>query len=229
MRGLLQDLRYAGVVPGKNAGATATVLLSLALAIGLNATFFSFLSGVLYRPLHLGDPDRLAAVVTWWEGDEGNSHSSHPDFRVLAARHPLFDGVAAHFHTAAGIKTDEGPEIVLVQLASASYFHVMGVPRSSAAASGRRKTRRLRDNGWSSSAIGCGRAGSGRAATSSGGRGSSTACRSRASAWPRRASSGRGPCSRPMSGCPCPRRPASPRSRSRSGRAPRRGWSSRAG
>jgi hypothetical protein len=59
MRDLLQDLRYGLVLLAKHFGATATVVVSLALAIGLNATFFSFLNAFLYRPLRLGETDRL--------------------------------------------------------------------------------------------------------------------------------------------------------------------------
>jgi macrolide transport system ATP-binding/permease protein len=128
MRGLLQDFRYGVVVLTRNPGATSTVLASLALAIGLNATFFSFVNAFMHRPLHLHEADRLAAIVTRWDSQGENSHSSYPDFRDLADRHPLFEGVAANFYTAVGIKTDDGPEVVLAQLASGSYFDVMGVP-----------------------------------------------------------------------------------------------------
>jgi len=128
MRGLLQDLRYGVAILAKNPGATSTVLVSLALAIGLNATFFSFLNAFLYRPVRLREPDRLVAVATRLESQAQNSHSSYPDYRDLADHHPLFEGVAANFYTAVGIKTDEGPEVVLAQLASGSYFDVMGIP-----------------------------------------------------------------------------------------------------
>ncbi|MBP1636874.1 MAG: hypothetical protein H6Q10_3448 [Acidobacteria bacterium] len=128
MRGLLQDIRFGLVVLTKNAGATITVVVSLALAIGLNATFFSFENAFLYRPVRLGQIDRLVAVSTRWESQAENSHNSYPDFRDLAERHSLFDGVAANFYTAVGVKTDDGSEVVLGQLASGSYFDVMGVP-----------------------------------------------------------------------------------------------------
>ena len=128
MRGLLRDFRYHVVVLTRNPGATATVVLSLALAIGVNTTFFSYINAILVRPVRLGDADRLAAVITRNDSDRQNSHSSYPDFRDLRDRHPLFDGVAANFYTSAGIKTDDGPEVVLAQLASGSYFDVMGVP-----------------------------------------------------------------------------------------------------
>ena len=39
----------------------------------------------------------------------------------------MFEGVAATFYTAVGVNADAGPEVVLGQLASSSYFDVMGV------------------------------------------------------------------------------------------------------
>jgi len=127
MRNLLQDLRYGVALMTRHAGATSTVVVSLALAIGLNAAFFSFLNAFLYQPLHLRDVDRLVAVITRWDTQAENSHSSYPDYRDLRERHPLFEDVAANFYTAVGVKTDAGPEVVLGQLASGSYFDVMGV------------------------------------------------------------------------------------------------------
>jgi len=128
MHGLLRDLRHHVAVLTRSPGATGTVVLSLALAIGVNTTFFSYINAILVRPVRLGDADRLAAIVTRHDTDGQNSHSSYPDFRDLRDRHPLFDGVAAAFYTPVGIKTDDGPEVVLAQLASGSYFDVMGVP-----------------------------------------------------------------------------------------------------
>jgi predicted permease len=127
MRSLLQDLRFGVAVMARRPGATSTVVVSLALAIGLNATFFSFLNAFLYQPLRLREADRLVAVATRWESQAENSHSSYPDYRDLARRHPLFEGVAACFYTAVGVNADTGPEVVLAQLASGSYFDVMGV------------------------------------------------------------------------------------------------------
>ena len=92
MRSLLQDLHHGVVVMTRHAVATTTVVLSLALAIGLNATFFSFLNAFLYRTLQLGGADRLVAVATRWNSQAENSHSSYPDYRTSFVATPCSKG-----------------------------------------------------------------------------------------------------------------------------------------
>ncbi len=57
-----QDLRYAWRSLRRSPGFTAVVLASLALGIGANALIFSLVDGVVFRPYHWPDADRLMAV-----------------------------------------------------------------------------------------------------------------------------------------------------------------------
>jgi len=62
MNGLWQDLRYAARVLGKNPGATAVMVFTLALAIGATTAIFSVVYGVLLRPLPYSAADRIMDI-----------------------------------------------------------------------------------------------------------------------------------------------------------------------
>src|SRR6476620_6221402 len=59
---VLQDVRYGGRMLARHPGATAIIVLSLALGIGANTVVFSLVNTLLLRSLPYPDPDRLVAV-----------------------------------------------------------------------------------------------------------------------------------------------------------------------
>ena len=77
--GLWQDLRLAGRGLWRSPGFTATAVLVLALGIGLNATVFSVLRGVVLRPLALPGPERVIALHS------SNPAAGWPEFSVSPA------------------------------------------------------------------------------------------------------------------------------------------------
>jgi hypothetical protein len=60
-------------------GFSLVVVLTLALAIGINSAIFSLVNGVLLRPLDYADPDRL--VVLW----ESNQAAGQPQSETSGA------------------------------------------------------------------------------------------------------------------------------------------------
>jgi len=62
LRSLPSDCRYGLRQLQKNSGATAVMVLTLALAIGAATAIFSVIYGVLLRPLPFSDPGRIMAI-----------------------------------------------------------------------------------------------------------------------------------------------------------------------
>src|ERR1700683_4838483 len=61
---LAQDLRYAARQMRKSIGFTCAVILTLALAIGVNSAVFSLLDGFLLRTLPYPHPERIGVLMT---------------------------------------------------------------------------------------------------------------------------------------------------------------------
>ena len=59
---LLQDVRYALRNLSRSKGFATVAILCLGFGIGLNATIFSLIDGVLLKPYPYPDPDRILVV-----------------------------------------------------------------------------------------------------------------------------------------------------------------------
>jgi putative ABC transport system permease protein len=59
---MLQDLRFAVRLFARQRAFSLTAILTIALGVGLSATVFAVVDGVLFRPLPYRDPGRLVAV-----------------------------------------------------------------------------------------------------------------------------------------------------------------------
>ena len=90
---LLRDVRYGCRTIARAPGFALVVITTLALVIGANATVFSVLHAVLWRPLPYPDADRLVVLDADGPGQSysGVSHAEIIDLRVEPR---LFDGVA---------------------------------------------------------------------------------------------------------------------------------------
>ena len=129
---LWQDVRYA--VRGLRAkpGFAATVVLTVGLGIGANATMFGIVDRLLFRaPDHVRDPDRVVQIETHALGtDYSNSsfpYAAYTDYRD-APGGAGFSSVAVT-STNTTVPLGLGPTATQVRgaLVSASYFPTLGV------------------------------------------------------------------------------------------------------
>ncbi len=126
--GALQDLRQAGRALRRAPGFTITAVLVLALGIGLNATVFSVLRGVVLKPLPYPDPAALVKVYSSNPKDGWPLFSVSPaDFYDWSRESKAFRSMMAWdaYHAAA---TGMGPaEQVPVVAVTSGFQAVTGV------------------------------------------------------------------------------------------------------
>lgn len=92
---LLQDVRYALRSLWHSKGFATVAILCLGFGIGLNATIFSVMDGVLLKPYPYQDPDRILIVQSLNQKTEDTNGLSYLDMRDLKAATTSFATIAA--------------------------------------------------------------------------------------------------------------------------------------
>jgi putative ABC transport system permease protein len=110
-------------------GFSLVVVLTLALAIGINTAIFSVLNGVLLRPLDYADPGRL---VVLWESNaaagQPQSETSGATYLDWRARSRAFTSLGAFRYRGFTLRTGAESEHIASVEASPALFRVLGVP-----------------------------------------------------------------------------------------------------
>lgn len=125
---LLSDLRFALRSLARRPVFTSTAVLTIAVAIGANASVFTIVNGFLFRPLPYEDPDELVAIwsdnqTLGWFGTDVDPRDAW-DWRERARTLEdltLFDD--ASFNWTGG----ERPEIVPALSATPNFLSVLGI------------------------------------------------------------------------------------------------------
>ncbi len=124
---LLQDLRYAFRALRKSPLFTAVAVVTLALGIGANTTIYTWLEGIVLRPLPaVSDYDRLVLVITRGPNNARWSFSI-PDWQDVAKSATLIDGPAITTGQPLSVRTEGQAERAWGEIVSANYFNVLGV------------------------------------------------------------------------------------------------------
>src|SRR5260221_11547912 len=122
----LQDIRYGARSLLKARGFTAVALLTLALGIGANAAIFSFVDGVLLKPLPYPNPERIYLL---WEKppDGGNNVVSALNFLDWKSQSDSFAYMSAGTGGSVTLTGHGDPQRLAGARVSAGYFHGFGV------------------------------------------------------------------------------------------------------
>ena len=128
---LLRDLRYAARVLRKSPGFTTTSILTLAIAVAINAAVFSIVDGVLLKPLPFPEPDRLLLMEsTIQAGGERTVRTSQHGQSWITVRDHASTVEAAVFSTwASGVNIVAGDRAIHAdqQKIGSGFFAVLGV------------------------------------------------------------------------------------------------------
>jgi hypothetical protein len=124
---LRQDLHYARRQMVRSPGFTAVVVLTVALAVGANTAIFGAIDSVLIETLPVREPEQLVFLSAVGAGGERYGAPPYPWFEQIRARSSSFDGMAVFATDHLPVSIDGRPEQVLGQVASGSYFQLLGV------------------------------------------------------------------------------------------------------
>ena len=127
--GLWNDIRFGARSLRKAPGFTATAILTLALGIGATTAIFSVADAMLWKPVPLPHLESLMLVLQRVPGDPNDWNSVPPaDVEDIRQASTSFDSFASWDDGVANIVGPGGePERVYQILATADFFHVMGV------------------------------------------------------------------------------------------------------
>jgi len=124
---ILQDLRYAARGLWHAKGFAAVAILCLGIGIGLNATIFSIVDGVLLQPYPYDDPDRILVVGTRNEKGGQQAGMSIADLRDWKEAATSFQTIAGAQGRAVAVSDGGGePERYLAALISWDLFPLLG-------------------------------------------------------------------------------------------------------
>jgi putative ABC transport system permease protein len=124
---ILQDLRLALRMMRKNVGATAVVVVTLALGIGSNAAVYSAARMLMLAPFPgLREPDRLVRLTEVPPQRQDDSGDASPGNLFAWRQSGAFEEVAACDETLLNVTGTAQPEQVVGIRGTANYFRVLG-------------------------------------------------------------------------------------------------------
>jgi predicted permease len=111
----------------RSPGFALTAIVTLALGIGVNIGMFSFINGLLLRPLYADDVVEVDIDGPTPSG--GSRDFSYPNYRDLQeGTTDIFASLAAYSTRFVGLDAGDGPRRAMASAVTANYFQVVGAP-----------------------------------------------------------------------------------------------------
>lgn len=124
MKTLWQDVRYGMRMLGKSPGFTAIALVTLAIGIGANTIMFSVVDAMMFRPMHVKEPDRIVYC-----GIRDSGFITYAMYAEMRRDNPAFSDLVAHNQGGGRSTWVRGDAVKQMDLmyVSSNYFSALGV------------------------------------------------------------------------------------------------------
>jgi predicted permease len=120
-----RDVSYALRGVRRSPLFAVTAIVTLALGIGANTAMFSVIDALLFKPLPVLEPERLAAA---YRGATGSQTAfAYPEFVQMAERTEVVRAAAAWGSSLAWLRDAAATDRVTVHTVSPNYFGALGV------------------------------------------------------------------------------------------------------
>lgn len=126
MSTLFNDIKYAFRQLRKSPGFAIVVISILSLGIGINATAFSVVNTVLFRPLPVKEPDRLFSLSIHTQEKIYDGTFSYPDLEFFQDNADVFEGVLTFTKMPLSWQRQHTRKI-MAEWVSRDYFNILGV------------------------------------------------------------------------------------------------------
>ena len=124
-----QDVRFALRTLRRSPGFTLTAIVTLALGIGVNSGMFSFVNGLLLRPMYERPDEVIGISNRSLKRDGGVRGFSYPNYLDLKdGTTALFTDLAAFSIGFVGLDAGDGARRTLAVGVTDEYFRVVGQP-----------------------------------------------------------------------------------------------------
>src|SRR5262249_29059380 len=101
---------------------------TLGAAVGGNATVFSWIEGVVLRPMAgVPDQDHIVAIAGVQQPGDRCCGFSYPDYVDFRDKNPVFEGIVAGELIGPTLSSDGKPERAILQIVTGNYFDVLRV------------------------------------------------------------------------------------------------------